>query len=70
MSRTKAKNNLTMEEFKEKMTNVWSSCISKGTLDESPMAYKNINYLVEAIGETVEILDHWKEIYNFKSSEG
>jgi len=70
MSRTKAKNNLTMEEFKEKMTNVWSSCISQRTLDESPMAYKNIDYLISAIGETVEVLDHWREIYNFKSSEG
>jgi RNA-splicing ligase RtcB len=70
MSRTKAKNNLTMEEYEAKMANVWSSCVSHGTLDESPMAYKKLDYLVETIGDTVEVLDHWREIYNFKSAEG
>ena len=40
-SRTKAKEVLTMEEFKKSMQGVYSSCISTGTLDESPMAYKN-----------------------------
>jgi hypothetical protein len=49
--------------------NVWSSCITTATIDESPMEYKSAEYLKSQIGDTVEILDHWSEIYNFKAIE-
>jgi len=69
-SRTHATKELSMEEYQKRMNdkNVWSSCISTGTLDESPMAYKSYQYLLEFIGDTVDIVDHWAEIYNFKSA--
>ena len=70
-SRTKAFKELSLEEYKEKMqaNNVWSSCISNATIDESPMAYKSAEYLKSQIGDTVEILDHWSEVYNFKAAD-
>jgi len=68
-SRTHATNELNMEEYQNRMKakNVWSSCISAATLDESPMAYKSSEYLLEFINDTVDIIDHWAEIYNYKS---
>jgi RNA-splicing ligase RtcB len=62
---------LTLKEYKERMSanNVWSSCITKATLDESPMAYKKYEYLLKFINDTVDVIDHWSEIYNFKAGE-
>lgn len=70
-SRSKAFKELTLEEYQEKMQekNVWSSCIKAATIDESPMAYKSAEYLKSQIGDTVEIIDHWSEVYNFKAVE-
>jgi RNA-splicing ligase RtcB len=71
MSRRRAKETLTVEEYKRQMAEagVWSTCIGRGTLDESPMAYKDSAEIKRVIGDTVEILDHWKEVYNFKAKE-
>jgi RNA-splicing ligase RtcB len=71
MSRRQAKETLTVEEYKKQMAEagVWSTCIGRGTLDESPMAYKDSAEIKRVIGDTVEILDHWKEVYNFKAKE-
>lgn len=67
MSRAEAKETLTMEEFKESMQGIYSSCIKESTLDEAPMAYKPMEEIVEQIGDTVEIIDIIKPIYNFKA---
>ena len=66
LSRGKAKSVLSVEEFQDKMKDVWSSCVSESTLDESPMAYKDMNVII-AIGETVDIVDRIIPIYNFKA---
>lgn len=67
LSRAKAKSVLSVEEFQDKMKDVWSSCVSESTLDESPMAYKDMNVIIDAIGETVDIVDRIIPIYNFKA---
>lgn len=67
LSRGKAKTVLSVEEFQDKMKDVWSSCVSESTLDESPMAYKDMNVIIDAIGETVDIVDRIIPIYNFKA---
>lgn len=67
MSRAEAKETLTMEEFKESMQGIYSSCIKESTLDEAPMAYKPMEEIVEQVGDTVEIIDIIKPIYNFKA---
>lgn len=67
-SRGKAKETLSMDEYKERMSGIWSSCISTGTLDESPMAYKGKSYILDNIKDTVEVIDIIKPVYNFKAS--
>jgi RNA-splicing ligase RtcB len=71
LSRNRAYKELSLSEYKEKMQekNVWSSCVTTATIDESPMAYKSADYLKSQIGDSVEVLDHWSEIYNFKAIE-
>jgi RNA-splicing ligase RtcB len=71
MSRRQAKETLTVEEYRRQMSEagVWSTCVGRETLDESPMAYKDSTEIKRVIGDTVEIVDHWKEVYNFKAKE-
>ena len=69
MSRTKAKNSLNMEEYKETMAGVYTTSVSEATLDEAPMAYKRLEDIIDVIQESVEVIDVMKPIYNFKASE-
>lgn len=69
MSRTVAKSTLSMEEFTETMAGVWTSCINQGTLDESPMAYKDCSKIEAYLEPSVEIITRVKPLYNFKASE-
>jgi RNA-splicing ligase RtcB len=70
MSRGKAKASISLEDYKQRMetAGVWTSCVGEGTLDEAPQAYKDPSTIIEAIGETVDIVDRWKEVYNFKAN--
>lgn len=67
MSRSKAKENLNLDEFKEQMKDVYSSSVGKSTIDEAPNAYKPMDEIINNIGDTVEINKIIKPIYNFKS---
>lgn len=69
MGRNVAKKTLDIEEFKETMVGIWSSCINPGTLDESPMAYKDCGVIQELLEPTVEVVNQLKPIYNFKATE-
>ena len=68
MSRTAAKNNLSMEAYKESMKGIYTSSVCEATIDEAPMAYKSLEDIIDVIKESVEIIDVMKPIYNFKSS--
>lgn len=68
MSRNVANETLSMDDFENSMKNVWSSCVKKSTLDESPMAYKNADFIINNIGEVVDIVEHLKPVYNYKAS--
>lgn len=72
MGRKAAKAQFSVDDFKATMdkAGVWSSCIGKGTIDESPMAYKNHEDIQEALKDTVDIKYTVKPIYNFKAGEG
>lgn len=67
MSRSKAKANLSMEVFKETMKNVWSTSVVPETLDESPMAYKPMEEILQYTKDTVEVERIIKPLYNFKA---
>ena len=69
LSRTQAKDQLTMKDYKERMKNIYSSCVSISTLDEAPMAYKNSEEIINAIEPTAKIIDHLRPLYNFKAEE-
>lgn len=67
MSRSKAKEVVTLDDFIESMDGIqtWSVCSS--TIDESPQAYKPAASIIDAIGDTVEIIDIIKPLYNYKA---
>ena len=69
MSRSTAFERLTMEEYEKPMAGIYTTCVNADTLDESPMAYKNMDEIVENIEPTAEIIAHIKPIYNFKAAE-
>ncbi|MCR5734806.1 MAG: RtcB family protein [Lachnospiraceae bacterium] len=56
----------TVSEFKSAMKGIYSSCIGSGTLDEAPFAYRGIDYLKEAVRETVRIEKIFRPVYSFK----
>lgn len=67
MSRSGAKESFTVSEYKKQMKGIYTTSVNSGTLDECPMAYKSIEDIVNNIGDTVEINDIIKPIYNFKA---
>ena len=69
MSRSAAKEKLTMEEYKKQMSGIFTSCVNEATLDESPMAYKDMNEIIKNIEPTAEIIKRIRPIYNFKAAE-
>lgn len=69
MSRTAAFERLTVEEYQKEMEGIYSTCINAATLDESPMAYKSIDEIVENVEPTAEIVTRIKPVYNFKAPE-
>lgn len=68
-SRSQAKKNITMAEYQQSMEGIYSSCISEGTLDEAPQAYKDSSDIINNLTPTAEILDIIKPIYSFKANE-
>ena len=69
MSRSKAKETLSMEDYKSSMKGIFTTCVNSSTIDEAPMAYKPMDEIVENIKENAEIINIIKPIYNFKASE-
>lgn len=69
MSRKQAFANLSMEQYKQEMRGIYSTCVNLDTLDESPMAYKNMDEIVQNIQPTAEIIERIHPVYNFKAAE-
>ena len=69
MSRTKAKNELSLDQYKEEMAGVYTTSVNENTLDEAPMAYKSLEDIINVIRESVDVIDVMKTIYNFKASD-
>lgn len=69
MSRTDAKQTLTLEQFQQSMRGIYTTCVQQSTLDESPMAYKNMDEIVEQIAPTADIVQRIRPVYNFKAAE-
>ncbi len=69
MSRAKAKQSFTVSEFKKQMADVYTTSVSKSTLDECPMAYKGMEDILNNIGPTAEVEKIIRPIYNFKAGD-
>lgn len=69
LSRKQAKETLSLDEFKTTMKGIYTTSVNENTLDESPMAYKPIEEILSVIGDTIEIEEIVKPIYNFKAGE-
>ncbi|MBP1566360.1 MAG: RtcB family protein [Oscillospiraceae bacterium] len=67
MSRAKAKEVVSLEEYEESMKGIYTTCVGMGTIDESPMAYKPMQEIMDNIQDTVEIVRVIKPVYNFKA---
>ncbi len=66
-SRTKAQTSFTLSDFKKAMNGIYSSCISRDTLDEAPFAYRAQADIAEALRDAVEVRDVLRPVYNFKA---
>ena len=69
MSRRVAKELVNLEEFEKTMKGIYTTSVGLSTLDEAPMVYKPIQDILDNIGDTVEVIDIIKPIYNFKAGE-
>ena len=69
MSRRTAKEQLSLEEYRETMKGVYTTSVNESTLDEAPMAYKSLEDIIDVIRDSVDIIDVMKPIYNFKASD-
>ena len=67
MSRTAAKEKLSMDEFRETMADVYTTAVNENTLDEAPMAYKSLADIIDVIEDSVDVIEVLKPIYNFKA---
>ena len=68
MSRNVAKESLSLNEFQKEMEGIYTTSVNKKTLDEAPMAYKDIEDIIRHIGDTAQVSKVIKPIYNFKAN--
>ena len=69
MSRHAAATVFTVEEFRRSMEGIYTTSVGRDTLDECPMAYKDMSAIVDNIGPTAEIKKIIRPIYNFTAGE-
>lgn len=67
MSRSQARKVVALADFEASMKDVWSTSVVASTVDESPFAYKNMQDIVAHIGDTVDVLEVIKPLYNYKA---
>ena len=69
MSRRKAREMITLEQYQQSMEGIYSTCVDKQTLDEAPMAYKQYSDIAANLRNTAHIDKIIKPVYNFKASD-
>lgn len=70
MSRSKAKETLSLEKYTEdmKQRGIYTTSVCQATLDECADAYKPMQEIIENIKDTVDIVKIVKPVYNYKDS--
>ena len=69
MSRKKAFETLSLDDYKAAMEGIYTTTATRETLDESPMAYKRMEDILDAVRESVDIVEIIRPVYNFKAAE-
>jgi RNA-splicing ligase RtcB len=69
MSRAMAKQALSLDAYKASMEGVYTTSVCESTLDEAPMVYKPLEDILDAVHDTVDIVDIIKPVYNFKAAD-
>ena len=70
MSRTRARKELTLESFKERMAGrTWQERDAKALLDEHPDAYKDIDAVMEAQKDLVAVEHELHAVLNYKGAK-
>ncbi len=69
MSRAEARQSFTLSRYKKEMQGVYTTSVSRDTLDECPMAYKPAEEILAQIAPTADVLERWTPLYNFKAGE-
>ena len=68
LRRTEAKATITLDAFKAEMEGVFTTSVNESTIDESPMAYRRIDEILDIIDSTAEVIERIVPVYNFKAS--
>lgn len=68
MSRTTARAQLDMDEYRREMAGIYTTSVNEATIDEAPMAYKSLTDIIDVIADSVDIIEVLKPIYNFKAN--
>lgn len=68
LSRTKAKAQVSLDDYRKSMDGIYSSCVSEGTKDESAFAYKPIRAVRGMMDATVSVKARLRPLYNYKAS--
>ncbi len=69
LSRADAMKLIGLDEFRESMKGIYSTSVGKGTLDESPMAYKDTKEILRLIEDTVEVEYFIRPVINLKAAD-
>lgn len=67
MSRSQARASISLDNYQHMMRHVWTTSVSKKTLDEAPKAYKSKNQLLTNLHETMDVKEIIRPLYNFKN---
>ena len=68
MSRSKAKENVNMEDYTNSMKGIYTTSVNESTIDEAPQVYKPMQEIINNVKDTVDIVKIIKPVYNFKAS--
>ena len=69
MSRAESRQSFTLSQFKKEMQGIYTTSVSRETLDESPMEYKPMDSILAQISPTVDVIEQILPVYNFKAGE-
>ena len=67
MGRAEARRNLSMDDYREAMKGIYTTCVRESTIDESPMSYKNADEIARAIEPNGEVVARMRPLYNYKA---